>query len=64
MIIVSITSSEEKIVIRLKHKLDYVVEKNFLTTNYFRKRNIYVFVQLFLSITKLMTKEIFMSSRI
>ncbi len=62
MIIVSISSTEEKFVIRLKHKIDYVVEKKFRRTKFFNRRTIYVFVQLVISITILIFKEIFTES--
>ncbi len=63
MIIVSISSTQEKFVIRLKHKIDYVVEKRFVGTNSLNQRAIYVFVQLFFSIIKLIFKEKFVDSR-
>ena len=59
MILVSIYSTEEKFVIRLKHKIDYVFEKKFLETNFSNRRTIYVFAQLFFSIIKMIYKEIF-----
>jgi len=59
MIIVSIFSSEEKFVIRLKHKIDLVVEKKFFRTYSLSQRTIYLFVHLFFSTTKLIYKEIF-----
>jgi hypothetical protein len=63
MILVSISSTEEKFVIRLKHKINYVVEKKFWTNKSLDKRTIYVFVQLFLSAAKLILKEVFVRSR-
>lgn len=62
MIIVSISSTDEKLVVRLKHKIDYVIEKKFRTKNSLNKRTMYVFVILFFSITKLIFKEVFMRS--
>lgn len=62
MIIVTISSTNEKLVVRLKHKIDYVVEKNFGRTRPLNKRTMYVFVLLFFSITKLIFKEVFMRS--
>jgi hypothetical protein len=59
MILVSISSTEEKFVIRLRHKIDYVVEKKFgITSSSGRRRN-YLFIQLFFSFTKLIYKELF-----
>jgi len=58
MIIVSIFSSEEKFVIRLKHKIDLVVEKKFFRAYSSSQRSFYLFVQLFFSTTKLIYKEI------
>lgn len=63
MILVSISSTEEKFVIRLKHKIDYVVEKKFGRIKSLNKKTIYVFVQLFFSITKLVFREAFVRSR-
>ena len=63
MILVSISSTEEKFVIRLKHKIDYVVEKKFKRAKSVNKRTIYMFEQLFFSITKLIFKEIFVRIR-
>jgi len=63
MIIVTISSTKEKLVVRLKHKIDYVVEKKFGRTKPFKKRTMYVFVLLFFSITKLIFKEVFMRSQ-
>ncbi|MFA6026485.1 MAG: hypothetical protein WC727_08610 [Ignavibacteriaceae bacterium] len=63
MILVSISSTEEKFVIRLKHKIDYVVEKKFKRTKPLNKRTIYVFVQLFFSTIKLIFKELFVRFR-
>ena len=63
MILVSISSTEEKFVIQLKHKIDYVVEKKFERTKSLNNRTIYVLEQLFFSITKLIFKEIFVRIR-
>jgi hypothetical protein len=63
MILVSISSAEEKLVIKLKHKINYTVEKNFERTKSVKQRTIYVFEQLFFSITKLIFKEIFIRTR-
>lgn len=63
MIYASISSSEEKFVIELRHKIDYVVEKKFGRIKSLNNRTIYVFAQLFFSITKLIFKEVFTRSR-
>jgi len=63
MILVSISSTEEKFVIRLKHKIDYVVEKKFGKIIFGNTRTFSVFVQLFLSSIKLIIKEAFVRSR-
>ena len=63
MIYASISSTEEKFVIELKHKIDYVVEKKFERTKSLNNRTIYVLEQLFFSITKLKFKEMFIRSR-
>lgn len=59
MILVSISSTEEKFVIRLKHKIDCVVEKKFKATKSLNKRMFYLFEQLVLTTTKLLFKEMF-----
>lgn len=59
MILVTISSTEEEFVIRLKHKIDYVVEKKFGKIKSLNIRTVYLFTQLFLSITKLIFREIF-----
>ena len=59
MIYASISSTEEKFVIKLRHKIDYVVEKKFGRIKSLNNRTIYVFAQLFFSITKLISKSIF-----
>jgi hypothetical protein len=58
MIRVSISSSQEIFVIRLKHKIEYVVEKKFGKIKSLNKRAIFIFGHLFLSLTKLIIKEI------
>lgn len=58
MILVSISSTEEKLVIRIKHKIEYLLESKYKKS--IKKRNLYVFVLLFLSCAVLMSKEIFM----
>ena len=63
MITVSILSTNDKLIVRLKHKIDYVVEKKFGRTQSFNQRTMYVFVQLFFSFTKMIFKEVFMWSR-
>jgi len=63
MILVSISSTEEKFVIKLKHKINYAVEKKFDGTKSVNQRTIYVFEQLFFSITKLIFNEIFVRIR-
>ena len=63
MILVSISSTGEKFVIKLKHKINYAVEKKFERTKSVNQRTIYVFEQLFFSITKLIYKEMFIRSR-
>ncbi len=60
MILVTISSTEEEFVIRLKHKIDYVVEKKFGKINSLNIKTIYLFAQLFLSTTKLIFREIFL----
>ena len=62
MIIVSISSTEEKFVIKLKHKINYVVEKNYRRITSLNKRAICVIVQLFFSTLNLIYKEIFLRS--
>jgi len=62
MIIVSISSTEEKFIIQLKHKIDYIVEKKYKVTKSLNKRTIYVFVYLFLSMIKMIIKEVFVRS--
>ena len=59
MIYASISSSEEKLVIELRHKIKYVVEKKFGRIKSLNNRTIYVFAQLFFSITKLIFQEVF-----
>jgi intein/homing endonuclease len=59
MILVSIYSNEENFVIRLNHKIDYVVEKKFKKTRSLNNRTSYLVKQLFLLFTKLIFKEIF-----
>ena len=63
MILVSISSTEEKFVIKLKHKINYAVEKKFERTKSVNQRTIYVFEHLFFSITKLIFNEIFVRIR-
>lgn len=63
MILVSISSTEEKYVIRLKHKIEYETEKKFENSKPFSKRTFYVFVQLFLSMSKLIYLEMIKGSR-
>jgi hypothetical protein len=62
MILVSISSTEEKFVIQLKHNIDYIVEKKYKITKSLNKRTIHVFEQLFLSMIRLIFKEIFSGS--
>jgi hypothetical protein len=59
MITVSISSTDEKLVIRLKHKIDYVIEKNFGSSKSVNQRTLFVFGQLFLSFAALIYKELF-----
>ncbi len=63
MILVTIYSTEEKLAIQLRHKIDYMVVKKFGRIESPSKRTIYVFVQLFFSIVKLIFKEIFVRYR-
>ncbi len=63
MILVSISSTEEKYVIRLKHKIEFETEQNFANSKPFGKRTFYVFAQLFLSISKLIYLEMFKGTR-
>jgi len=60
MILVRISTTDERFVIELKHKIDYMVEKKFRRIKSLKNRTIYVFVHLFLSAAKLILKEIFM----
>lgn len=59
MILVSISSTEEKFIIRLHHKIDYVVEKKIDRTITNNRRGIYLLIQLFFSLSKLIYKESF-----
>jgi hypothetical protein len=59
MITVSISSTDQKLVIRLKHKIDYVIEKKIGSSKSLNRRTMYVFVQLFFSFASLIYKEIF-----
>ena len=63
MMIVSIYETDEKFIIELKHKTEYVVEKKFWRTKTSDKRTFNVFSQLFLSVTKLLYKELFAGYR-
>lgn len=63
MIFVSISSTEEKFVIELKHKIDYVVERNFGKLKSLNKSTVYMFFQLFFGTAKMIFKEIFGRSR-
>ncbi|MDP2300869.1 MAG: hypothetical protein Q8N03_00400 [Ignavibacteria bacterium] len=58
MISVSITTTQEKLVIRLKHRIEYVVEKKLQGLLYSKRNSGYVFAQLFFSVAVLLTKEI------
>ncbi len=62
MILVSICSTEEKVVIHLKHNIEYRFEKNIKNVKFYENRTIYVLVQLFLSTIKLFYYEIFKRS--
>jgi len=64
VILVRIYPTEEKFVIELRHKIDYVVEKKFGRIKTLNKKTIYVFAQLFFSITKLIFKEAFVRSNL
>jgi len=57
MISVSITTTQEKLVIRLKHKIEYVVEKKMQGLLYFKRNSGYVLTQLFYSVVVLLVKE-------
>jgi len=59
MITVSISSTDQKLVIRLKHKIDYEIEKKFGSKKSLNRRTMYVFLQLFFSFAALIYKEIF-----
>jgi hypothetical protein len=63
MIFVSISSTEDKFVICLNHKIEHVIENKFGRIKSLNKRIIYVFVQLFFSTSKLILKEVFVRSR-
>jgi hypothetical protein len=60
MIIVSIFPTEEKFVIHLKHKIDFIVEKKFGRIKSLNKRTMYVFVHLLFSVVRLVFKETLM----
>ena len=62
MITVSILSTEEKLIVRLKHHIEFVAEKNFGRTQSFNQRTTYLFYLLFFSFTKMILKEAFMRS--
>lgn len=62
MILVSISSKEDKFVIRLKHKIDFVKESQFWKTKSLNKRTVCVFCQLFISIAELFCKEVLVRS--
>lgn len=59
MILVSISSSEDKFVIKLNHKINFVIEKEFGRIKSITKRTNFVVVQLFFATAKLLYKEIF-----
>jgi hypothetical protein len=59
MVTVSILSTDDKLVVRLKHKIDYVVEKKLGSAKSFNQSNMYVFVQLFFTYTKMIFREVF-----
>jgi hypothetical protein len=61
MILASISSTEEKFVIQLKQKTKFMTEKKLENTKLFTKRSfyLYLFMQLFFTITKMLYKEIF-----
>lgn len=63
MILVSVSSSNEKFRIFLKHKIIYAVEKKFSRSLSLSKRTSYVLRQLFVSIIKLTFIEIFAKVR-
>jgi len=62
MIIVSISSTEEKFVIQLKHKIDYMVVKKYRYSKLPITKTVYLFVHLFYSMVKLIYSEIFLRS--
>ena len=63
MIIVSIFPTEEKFVIHLKHKIDFIVEKKFgrIKSN---KRTLYVFMNLLFSVIRLVFQETLMKQHL
>jgi len=63
VILVSIYTIEEKLFIKVKHKNSYEVEKEFLHTNHTAYRNFRVFSHLFISVAKLMVKELFYTQK-
>ena len=62
MITVSISSTEEKLIVRLKHNIEYVAEKNFGRTQSFNQRTMFLLYLLFFSFTKMILKEAFIRS--
>jgi hypothetical protein len=64
MILVSISSSEEKFVIHLKHKINLVIEKKFGNAKALNRKTAYVFILLLLSFLNLLFKEIFLRHRL
>jgi|GEM_PF-5851429 len=63
--IVNISATEDKFVIRFKHRVTDVFEKRIEQKKFFSKRSFYLFVltHLFFSFSILILKEIFMRYR-
>jgi len=64
MILVSVSSTEDKFVIRLNHKINYVIENKFGKIKSLERRTLYVIAKLFLLIPKLIFKEIFLARQV
>lgn len=58
MILVSISSSEDKFIIRLKHRIEYVIENRFGKIKSENVKTAYIFVQLLFAVTKMIFLEI------
>jgi hypothetical protein len=63
MILVRIHPSEDKFLIELSHKIDYVVEKKFGRTKSLNRRTAYLFTHLIIAAAILLIKEMLMRFR-